>query len=343
MKIVHSSCSPYILKLKQPFSTSKGKILERRGFLIKLDSVNGKSGYGDCCPLPEFGSESYEQAEAILQDLELKIKIDVNDIEQSILKTLEPLSGFPAIRHAFEQALLNLISRDMNLSLNEILNSSSKKIINVNAAIGFLSPEDSASRAQELVSKGYKTLKLKIGRKNFEEDLACVKAVRESIGKEINLRIDANGRWILSDAVSCLKPLEKFGIEYVEQPVNKIEDYLALSHKTTIPLAADESIRSLKDAYDFISRKAVKVIVLKPMMLGGVIHTLKIIEFAQENKTKVVVTTSLDSVIGRSFAVLAASFVEQETAHGLGTAELFENDLFPDPYPVKNGQIHLSK
>ena len=78
------------------------------------------------------------------------------------------------------------------------------------------------------------------------------------------------------------------------------------------------------------------------MMMGGIIPTLKIIQFAQENKFKVVVTTSLDSCIGRSFAVLAASFVEQETAHGLGTAELFEKDLFPDPYPVKNGQIHLS-
>ena len=114
--------------------------------------------------------------------------------------------------------------------------------------------------------------------------------------------------------------LEKFGIEYVEQPVNKIDDYLALSQKTNIPLAADESIRSLKDAYDFISQKAVSVIILKPMMLGGIIPTLKIIEFAQENKIKVVVTTSLDSCIGRSFAVLAASFVDKETAHGLGTA-----------------------
>jgi len=115
-----------------------------------------------------------------------------------------------------------------------------------------------------------------------------------------------------------------------------------LFQKTKIPLAADESIRSLKDAYDFISRKAVSVIILKPMMLGGIIPALKIIQFAQENKIKVVVTTSLDSCIGRSFAVLAASFVEQETAHGLGTAELFEKDLFPDPYTVKNGQIHLS-
>ncbi len=342
MKIVRSSCSPYILKFKLPFSTSKGKISERKGFLIKLDSANGKSGYGDCCPLPDFGSESYEQAEAKIQDLELKIRIDTNDFEQSILKTLEPLNGFPTLRHGFEQALLNLISRDMNLSLNEILNSSSKKIINVNAAIGFLSPEDSASKAKELVSKGYKTIKLKVGRKIFEEDYACIKAIRENIGAEINLRIDANGKWNLSEAISSLKQLERFGIEYVEQPLNKIDEYLALKHKTKIPLAADESIRSLKDAYDFISRKAVSVIILKPMMLGGVIPTLKIIEFAQENKIKVVVTTSLDSCIGRSFAVLAASFVEEETAHGLGTAELFENDLFPDPYPVKNGQINLA-
>jgi o-succinylbenzoate synthase len=342
MKIVQSSCSSYKLKLKQPFTTSKGKISERKGFLIKLESASGKSGYGDCCPLPDFGSESYEQAEAKIKELELKLKIDLANIQESIIKTLEPLKGFPSLQHGFEQALLNLISRDQNISLNEILNSTSKKSIDVNATIGFLSPEETVSKAKELISIGYKTIKLKVGRKDFEEDKACIKVVREIIGKEINLRIDANGKWNLSDAISSLNQLEKFGIEYIEQPVNKIEDYLELSLKTNIPLAADESIRSLKDAYDFISQKAVSAIILKPMMLGGIIPTLKIIEFAQENKIKVVVTTSLDSSIGRSFAVLAASFIEQETAHGLGTAELFENDLFKDPYPVKNGQISLS-
>jgi o-succinylbenzoate synthase len=342
MKIVHSSCSSYKLKFKQSFTTSKGKISERNGFLIKLDSANGKSGYGDCCPLPDFGSESYEQAEAKIKDLELKIKIDLNDIEKSILKTLEPLNDCPTLRHGFEQALLNLISRDQDISLNEILNTSSKKTLNVNAAIGFLSPEESVSAVKSLISKGFKTIKIKVGREDFTEDSACIKALREIISKEINLRIDANGKWNLPEAISALSQLEKFGIEYAEQPVNKIDDYLALSQKTKIPLAADESIRSLKDAYDFISRKAVSVILLKPMMLGGIIPTLKIIQYAQENKIKVVVTTSLDSCIGRSFAVLAASFVEQETAHGLGTAELFEKDLFPDPYPVTNGQIHLS-
>jgi o-succinylbenzoate synthase len=343
MKIVRSSYSPYQLKFKQPFTTSKGKITKRKGFLIKLESENGRRGHGDCCPLSDFGSESYEEVEEKLKNLELDIKIDLSNIESSIFKSLEPLNKLPALRFAFEQAILNLISRDQNISLNEILNSTSKKIINVNAAIGLQTPEQTILQAKELINKGYETLKLKVGRENFEEDYACVQGIRNSIGTKVKLRIDVNGKWNLSKATSSLNKLKKFDIEYVEQPVNKLKDYLKLSPKTNIPLAADESIRSLRDAYDFISQKAVAVLILKPIMLGGIIPTIKIIEYAQQNKIKVVVTSSLESCVGRSFAILAASFVQDDIAHGLGTAEFFENDLFKDPYPVKNGQIHLSQ
>lgn len=341
MKIVKTSCTSYTLKLKRPFSTSKGVITERKGFLIKLFSEKGNKGYGDCCPLPEFGSETYEQVEKLLQDFQLKIIVDLDDIERSILKTVEPLNEYSNLKHAFEQALLNLVSREQNISLNEILNASSKKIINVNGIIPHLNPGESASRAVELVSNGFKTLKMKVGREKFEHDYDCIKSVREALGNEIKVRLDANGKWDLPKAVSSMKRLEELSIEYIEQPVNKLEDFIKLSNQTTIPLAADESIRTLKDIYDFVSKKAASVLILKPMMLGGIIPTIKTIEFAHENKIKTVITTSLDSVIGRSFAVLAASFVDYEIAHGLGTAELFEKDLYPDPYPVKSGQINL--
>lgn len=342
MKIVKSSCSAYTLKLKQPFSTSKGIITERKGFLIKLFSENGTRGYGDCCPLSHFGSESYEQVETLLQDFQLKIIIDLDDIERSITSTVEPLNSFPTLKHGFEQALLNLISREKNISLNEILNSESKKIIHVNGVIPFFSVQSSASKAKELVKQGFKTLKLKVGRNNLDEDVACVRTVREEVGGEVKIRIDANGKWDLTTAADVLRQLEEYSIEFVEQPVNNLEDFIKLSKKTTIPLAADESIRNLRDIYDFVNKKAVSVLILKPMMLGGIIPTARTIEFANENKIKTVITTSLDSVIGRSFAVLAASFVDHEIAHGLGTAELFEKDLFADPYPVKNGQINLA-
>lgn len=342
MKIVKSLCSAYTLKLKQPFLTSKGTITERKGFLIKLFSENGSKGYGDCCPFYEFGSEPYEQVEELLQDFQLKIVIDLDDIERSITKTVEPLNAYPTLKHGFEQALLNLISREKNISLNEILNSESKKIINVNGVLSFHTAQNSASRAIELVKQGFKTIKLKVGRNNSNDDIDCIKAVREAVGSEIKIRIDANGKWDLRTAADVLRQLEKFSIEFAEQPVNNIDDFLKLSRKTSIPLAVDESIRNLTDINEFVSKKAVSVLILKPMMLGGIIPTARTIEFAHENKIKTVVTTSLDSVIGRSFAVLAASFVEEEIAHGLGTAELFEKDLFPDPYPIKNGQINLA-
>lgn len=342
MKIIKSSCTSYTIKLKQPFSTSKGVITERKGFLIKLFSEKGNKGYGDCCPLPEFGSESYEDVEKLLQDFQLKIIIDLDDIERSILKTVEPLNDYPTLKHAFEQALLNLVSREQNISLNEILNASSKKTISVNGVIPFLSPDESSAKAVELVNKGFETLKMKVGKEKFEQDYNLLKSVREALGNEIKIRLDANGNWDLPTAINSLKRLEEFLIEYIEQPVNSLEDFIKLSQHTSIPLAADESIRTLKDIYDFVSKKAVSVLILKPMMLGGIIPTVKAIEFAHENKIKTVITTSLGSVIGKSFAVLAASFVEDEIAHGLGTAELFEKDLFTDPYPVKNGQIILA-
>jgi O-succinylbenzoate synthase len=82
-------------------------------------------------------------------------------------------------------------------------------------------------------------------------------------------------------------------------------------------------------------------LILKPMMLGGIINTMKIVDMAKKNKIKTVITSSFESAVGRSFAILAASFLKDETAHGLGTAEYFEKDLVEDPYTVKDGIISL--
>ena len=130
-------------------------------------------------------------------------------------------------------------------------------------------------------------------------------------------------------------------MEYVEQPVNGLDNFIKLKSKTVVPLAVDESIRTIKDAAEFIQNKAAAVLVLKPMMLGGIIPVLKIKNLAGQNGIKVVITSSFESVVGRAMAVFAASTVKEELAHGLATEKYFEKDLFTDPYPVKNGIISL--
>lgn len=343
MNNLHLSYSPYILKLKKSFSTAKGEIRERKGFIIILKDDKGNTGAGDCAPFPEFGSESYDEAERELSRIKINLSIDILNLQKSIEDNLAYFNYYPSLKFGIEQALLKLFCKKNDVTLNELLNVKSSSPIEVNGAIGFLPPEESAKKSEELIKKGFSTIKIKTGRDDFEDDFNSIKAVKDAVGNEVKLRIDANGKWELEEAVDNLKKLEQFNLEYAEQPVLAFNDFVELKNKVKITLAADESIRTVEDALLFINNKAAGVLILKPMMIGGIIPTLKIIEAAEENGIKVVVTSSFESAIGRSMAVFAASTLKEKTAHGLGIADYFEKDLVDDPYPVNEGKIFLTR
>lgn len=343
MNIVELIFAPYRIRLKRPFTTSKGIIKERKGYIINLKDSEGIIGVGDAAPLPEFGSETYEEASAALDNLKIELKIDINDLQDNLGNNLQFFNKFPALRHGIEQAILNLVSKKFDVSLTKLLKVNPSLEIDTNAAIGMLSPEEAVKEAVKKINEGFTTLKIKTGREKFNEDLKTIEAVRKAFGINIKLRIDSNGKWNLKEAEEYLKKLEDFNIEYAEQPVYSLNDFKELSKKTTIPLAADESIRSFNDAMNFIEEKAASFLVLKPMMLGGIIPVLKIIKLAEENNIGIVITSSFESAVGKYIPVFAASSVKNKTAHGLAINEFFEKDLIDDPFPIKNGKIILTK
>jgi len=343
MNIIELIYSPYSLRLSKPFTTSKGIINERKGFILNLKNAKGIIGVGDAAPFPEFGSESFEETEEALTNLKLELKIDLFNLVESLNENLSPFRNLYALRHGFEQAILNLISKEKNISLNNLLNRESKKEINVNGVIGLLSKEETEKAASKLKAKGFSTIKIKAGRDDFSEDYKCIEIVRNTIGSDVKIRIDVNGKWNFKEANENLNSLKRFDIEYAEQPVKTLNEFIELKKTNNILLAADESIRTEDDAINFISKKAADVLILKPMMLGGLIPTLNIIDIAEANSIKTVITSSFESAIGRSIAVFAASTVNDEIAHGLNTLEYFEKDLVPDPYPVINGKIILNE
>jgi len=340
MKLLQVTYEAFELKFKEPFITSKKVLDERNGFLIKI-SDGKQSGYGECAPLPEFGSETLEDAANKLSNFKLKINLDPADFAGNLQISFKELDDYPSLKHGIEQAVFNLICRKTNISLNALLNVSSSKEIYVNAVIGFLSPAESVKVCSKLLKKGYETIKIKAGRDNYEDDAQVIKSIRDKLGYDFKIRIDANGKWDPANAIKILNFLEKYKIEYVEQPVCSIEDFLRLKGQINIPVAADESIRKVKDAENFINKNAADVLILKPMMLGGLLPTLKIIELCEKNKIDAVITSSFESSLGRSFAVFAASTVKNKIAHGLGTAKYFVKDLFPNPYPINQGKIIL--
>ena len=333
--------SPYNLSLSQPFMTSKGEIKERKGFIISLKSIKKAEGLGEAAPLPEFGSESYEDDEKALEKISLRLKIDLNNPVPSIEENLSGFNHLPALKSGLEQAILNLICIEKKTTLSELFHKPVSKNIQVNGVIGLLDKNSAVNRARELRLRGFRTLKIKAGRENFEDDLAVIKGIRDEVGKNINLRLDANGRWDINDSIQYCKQLEQFEPEYIEQPTSLVNNFEKISRETRIPLAADESIRSHSDAADIINNKLSSVLILKPMMLGGLTTTLRIIEKAEEQNLKVVITSSFETSIGRSAAVFAAAALRSQTAHGLAVAEFFKDTIVNDPFPVENGMINI--
>ena len=334
--------SPYLLLLNKPFTTSKNTIKERKGFIISIKNQNGLEGIGDACPFPDFGSESFDEAESVLKNLKLKLEIDLNNIAGSLNIILAQFEKTPAVRHGIEQAVLNLICKEKRTAINELLNIKLKNEIEVNAVIGFNPVEETVRLSKEFISQGYKTLKIKCGRDDYNEELECLKGIRKEFGVEIKIRIDVNGNWNLNQAIHNLNAMESIQLEYAEQPVSNLTDMKELKKNCRIPIAADESVRTKDDAQKIINEKAADILILKPMMIGGLLPAIEIIDFAEKNKINCVVTSSFESAIGRTNAVIAASYTHNNLAHGLGVNNLFTKDLIEDPFPVHAGKIKLN-
>lgn len=200
--------------------------------------------------------------------------------------------------------------------------------IGVNATI----PAVEAARVAEVLARfaGCRTAKVKVAEpgQTLADDIARVRAVREAMGPEGRIRIDANGFWNVDEAEHAVHALNEFDLEYVEQPCATVPELAELRTRVKymgIPVAADESIRKSSDPLDVARAKAADLLVIKAQPLGGITHALQIVTAAG---LPVVVSSALDTAIGLSQgASLAAALPTLDYDCGLGTGSLFLDDV----------------
>jgi O-succinylbenzoate synthase len=215
-------------------------------------------------------------------------------------------------------------------------------------------PACDPDRAREIVlaSAGCRTAKVKVAEAGQApaEDEARLEAVRDAIGPQGQVRIDANAGWSVEDAVARIAVLERAagGLEYVEQPCASVEELAAVRRRVQVPIAADESIRRAEDPYRVRDLEAADIAVLKVQPLGGVRACLRI---AEDIGMPVVVSSAVESSIGIAAGLaLAAALPELPHACGLATVQLLTGDVVADPLlpvdgalPVRRPAVDLSR
>jgi O-succinylbenzoate synthase len=213
----------------------------------------------------------------------------------------------------------------------------------VNVTVPACDPE--RARRIVLASRGCRTAKVKVAERGRTraDDEARLEAVRDALGADGLVRIDANGGWSVDEAVRAIPLLDRAagGLEYVEQPVASVEDLALVRRRVGVPIAADESIRRAADPYRVRDLQAADVAVLKVQPLGGVRACLRI---ADDIGLPVVVSSAIETSVGIAAGVaLAAALPELPYACGLATVQLLHGDVVPEPLLPIDGSLPVRR
>ncbi|HJB09751.1 MAG TPA: o-succinylbenzoate synthase [Candidatus Brachybacterium merdavium] len=214
--------------------------------------------------------------------------------------------------------------------------------IPVNATIPVVAPALAARLARV---GGASTAKVKVADpgSSLTEDAQRLEAVREALGADARLRIDANAAWTLQEALEALPVLDRAagGLEYAEQPCASIEELAAVRRSLDVPIAADESVRRAEDPLRVARAEAADVLVMKAQPLGGVRRCL---DLADQAGLPVAVSSALETSIGLSAGLaLAGALPELDHACGLGTATLLTGDLVARPLHAEDGRLPVTR
>lgn len=340
MKVLGLAWTTFHLPLRVPFRTAKGEVTERYGLVLRLMTDGGVMGLGEASPHPALGDGAVGEVEAALEALAPRlIGADVACLD-ALCANLPP-----ALACGIDTAACDALARARGVSVARLLSQHVRAEVLVNATIGGEPAPEAARQAAGGRRAGFRCVKLKVGlASDVDEERERVAAVRDALGPEIALRLDANGAWDPKRAMQTIRALEAYDLELVEQPVpaGDLDGLRRVQQAVATPIAADEAITSPEAARQVLELGAARVIVVKPMVVGGLRPARTIIELALKAGVSVVVTTAIDTGIGVAAGLhLAATLPEGSPACGLATGSLLAADLVRQPLAVWEGRMAL--
>jgi len=242
------------------------------------------------------------------------------------------VTGNPSAKAAIDIALHDIMGKTAKTPLCKLLGGFRDTVL-TDLTLGIKKPEEMAEDAVRAVRRGFKALKVKVG-VDPEEDFERVRNIREAVGPDIAIRIDANQGWTVTQAIRVLNRLERFDIEFAEQPLaaNEIKGLAEIRRRSSIPVMADESVQSPEDALNLIRQDAVDLINIKLMKSGGIHKARKIAAVAEAAKVPCMIGCMGESTVGITAGVQLAAAIRN-----IQYADLDSDILIKDKLVLEGG------
>ena len=307
MKITDIKLGKISVPLRVPFKTALRSVNSVEDVIVEIHTDTGEIGYGEAPPTGAVTGETTSSIIGAFKDHITKTMIgrDIDDFEDNMKALNSSIVKNTSAKAACDMALWDLYGQLYKIPVYKLLGGSRKKIV-TDITISVNPPEEMARDAINAIKRGYDTLKVKVGI-DPSLDVKRLQAIRDVVGKDVKIRIDANQAWKPKEAVRLLNQMQEknLDIELVEQPV-AAHDYEGLKYVTDhsyVPVLADEAVFSAEDAMTILQMKAADLINIKLMKCGGIYNALKITSMAELCGVECMIGCMLEAKISVNAAV----------------------------------------
>ena len=314
--------------------------------IVKVHTDEGIVGLGEVSCTPRWSGEDQFSAAHFINTYFAPLLVDqdpMQEIEHLTSRFVFPVAGNPFTKAAVEMALWDIRGKALGKPVYELLGGRVRDFVPTKWSVSGQPPKQAAEIAVGAVARGFRKMKVKVGIEP-QQDVARVRAVREAVGGDITIGVDANGGWSTDDAIRTSRLLAELDIQFVEQPVAP-GDPIAMSQvrrEAGLPIIADESVYTLKDARLLAQMQSCDVFSIYVGKAGGILPARRIAEYAASIGLRCTIGSNLEMGIGSAAMVhlgLATKAItaEQYACDIIGPL-YYEDELLVEALPVKPGE-----
>lgn len=343
MKIEQIEYFKLDMPLAVPYTIAYETVSQTSSIILKLSTDSGITGWG--CAAPDI-SVTGETADDVIKSVNIIIDLLKDQSPFQIAKIThilkQQLLNYSSTLAMVDMALYDIMARKAGLPLYQLLGGF-RHSIPTSITIGILALKETIEQGIEFLKSGFKILKLK-GGLNLAEDIEKVLYLREKLGNDFLLRFDANQGYSVEESIEFIHKTKSAKIEILEQPTSqKKEERLGhVTQNVEVPVMADESIKTLKDAYRLASNDLIDMVNIKLMKVGGILESQHINSVAKAAGLEVMIGCLDECALGISAGLhFALSRPNIEYADLDGHLDLL-NDPFTDLFSIKDGTLYPS-